>query len=135
MSVSDGDHSVCAPVGASGGLDDLHRSERSVSSSASSSCFSSLSSLRVQRPSLSIQSAVLWPLHGSTGLHQGHGSCFRNSPFYGVRMRRYLDDWLVQSSSHESPLRDLQTVLQLCHELGIVANPQKSNLVPSQVVQ
>ena len=53
----------------------------------------------------------------------------------GIRMRRYLDDWLVQSSSRESLLRDLQTVLQLCHELGIVVNPQKSNLVPSQVVQ
>ena len=50
-------------------------------------------------------------------------------------MRRYLDDWLVQSSSQTSLLRDLQTVLQLCHELGIVVNPQKSNLVPSQVVQ
>ena len=53
----------------------------------------------------------------------------------GIRMRCYLDDWLVQSSSRESLLRDLQTVLQLCHELGIVVNPQKSNLVPSQVVQ
>ena len=53
----------------------------------------------------------------------------------GIRMRRYLDDWLVQSSSRESLLEDLQTVLQLCHELGIVVNPQKSNLVPSQVVQ
>ena len=53
----------------------------------------------------------------------------------GIRMRRYLDDWLVQSSSRESLLRDLQTVLDLCHELGIVINPLKSNLVPSQVVQ
>ena len=53
----------------------------------------------------------------------------------GIRMRRYLDDWLVQSTSRESLLGDLQTVLQLCHELGIVVNPQKSNLVPSQVVQ
>ena len=49
----------------------------------------------------------------------------------GIRMRRYLDDWLVQSSSRESLLRDLQTVLALCHELGIVINPLKSNLVPS----
>ena len=53
----------------------------------------------------------------------------------GIRMRRYLDDWLVQSASRESLLRDLQNVLQLCHELGIAVNPQKSNLVPSQVVQ
>ena len=50
-------------------------------------------------------------------------------------MRRYLADWLVQSSSRESLLEDLQTVLQLCHRLGIVVYPQQSNLVPSQVVQ
>ena len=83
VSLSDGDHSVSAPVGSSGGLDGLHRSERSVSSSAGSPSFSSLSSLRVQRPSLPVQSAVLWPLHGSAGLHQGHGSCIHNAPFYG----------------------------------------------------
>ena len=53
----------------------------------------------------------------------------------GIRMRRYLDDWLVQSSSRESLLRDLQTVLRLCHELGVVINREKSHLVPSQVVQ
>ena len=53
----------------------------------------------------------------------------------GIRMRWYLDDWLVQSSSRESLLEDLQTVLQLCHELEIVVYPQQSNLVPSQVVQ
>ena len=53
----------------------------------------------------------------------------------GIRMRRYLDDCLVQSASRESLVQDLQTVLHLCHELGIVVNPQKSNLVPSQVVQ
>ena len=53
----------------------------------------------------------------------------------GIRMRRYLDDWLVQSSSQESLLEDLQTVFRLCHELGIVIHPKKSNLIPSQVVQ
>ena len=54
---------------------------------------------------------------------------------WGIRMRRYLDDWLVQSSSRESLLRDLQTVLGLCHELGVVINREKSHLIPSQVVQ
>ena len=54
---------------------------------------------------------------------------------WGICMRRYLDDWLVQSSSHESLLRDLGVVLDLCHELEIVVNPAKSHLVPSQVVQ
>ena len=54
---------------------------------------------------------------------------------WGIRMRRYLNDWLVQLSSRESLLRDLRVVLDLCHELGIVVNPAKSHLVPSQVVQ
>ena len=54
---------------------------------------------------------------------------------WGIRMRRYLDDWLVQSSSRDSLLHDLQVVLDLCRELGIVVNPSKSHLVPSQVVQ
>ena len=53
----------------------------------------------------------------------------------GICMRRYLDDWLVQSFSQESLLEDLPTVLRLCHELGIVIHPRKSNLIPSQVVQ
>ena len=53
----------------------------------------------------------------------------------GIRMRRYLDDWLVQPSPRGSLLEGLRTVLQLCHELGMVVNPPKSNLVPSQVVQ
>ena len=54
---------------------------------------------------------------------------------WGIRMRRYLDDWLVQSSSRDALLHDLQVVLSLCKELGIVVNPSKSRLVPSQVVQ
>ena len=53
---------------------------------------------------------------------------------WGIRMRRYLDDWLVQSSSRDSFLRDLRVVLDLCRELGIVVNPDKSHLEPSQVV-
>ena len=77
--LSDGDHSVCA----SGRLDGLHRSQGSVSSSAGSSCFSSLSTLRVPWNGLPVQGSVLWPLHGSAGLHQGHGSYFSYSPFSG----------------------------------------------------
>ena len=54
---------------------------------------------------------------------------------WGIRMRRYLDDWLVQLSSRDSLIHDLQVVLDLCRELGIVVNPEKSHLEPSQVVQ
>ena len=54
---------------------------------------------------------------------------------HSLGMRRYLDDWLVQSSSREGLLRDLTVVLSLCRELGIVINPEKSNFTPSRVVQ
>ena len=54
---------------------------------------------------------------------------------WGIRLRRYLDHWLVHSSSRDSLLRDLQVVLDLCRELGIVVNPAKSHLVPSQRLQ
>ena len=45
--LSEGVHLVCAPVSTSRGMDGLHQSQGSVSSSAGSSCFSSLSSLHV----------------------------------------------------------------------------------------
>ena len=52
----------------------------------------------------------------------------------GIRLRRYLDNWLIQSSSREAILHDRHVVLDLCRELGIVVNPEKSNFVPSQQV-
>ena len=53
----------------------------------------------------------------------------------GIRLRRYLDDWLIQASSKEQVLLALESVLQLCRDLGIVVNWEKSHLVPSQRVE
>ena len=80
--LSDGDHSVRSPVGSSARLDGLHRLEGSVPPSAGSPGLSSLSTLCVQGSRLPVQSAVLWPLHGSAGLLSGHGSCFQLPPHY-----------------------------------------------------
>ena len=49
-----------------------------------------------------------------------------------VRLRHYLDDWLIQASSREQVLLALETVLQLCGTLGIVVNWEKSQLIPTQ---
>ena len=51
----------------------------------------------------------------------------------GIRMLRYLDDWLVQASSREECLRARDVVLDLCREFGIRVNYEKSALDPSQV--
>ena len=53
----------------------------------------------------------------------------------GIRLLRYLDDWLILSESREASLRDLQLVLRACRDLGICINLAKSELSPSQTPQ
>ena len=50
----------------------------------------------------------------------------------GVRILRYLDDWLVLALSRVEALWARDKVLSLCHHLGIVVNYAKSHLVPSR---
>ena len=50
----------------------------------------------------------------------------------GVWLMRYLDDWLVLAPSEKACLRARELVLDLCKELGIVVNMEKSSLVPAQ---
>ena len=127
VTLSVGVHSVCAPVSKSGGLAGLLRSPGSVHSSDGSSasrpflrfllrdtvyqfqalCFGLSTALPVFTWVMAPVSAILHSL--------------------GIRMRRYLDTWLVQSSSQESLLEVLLPVLRLCPVFGIV--------IPSQVVQ
>ena len=51
---------------------------------------------------------------------------------YGVRMLRYLDDWLILASSELTCLQSRDRLLTVCTELGIQANLTKSSLVPTQ---
>ena len=53
----------------------------------------------------------------------------------GIRLLRYLDDWLVLSSSEKRAKQAVQSLLSLCHTLGIVINEKKSDLVPSQAAK
>ena len=50
----------------------------------------------------------------------------------GVRLLRYLDDWLILASSKEDCIRARDLVLDLCKELGIIVNMEKSSLIPEQ---
>ena len=47
----------------------------------------------------------------------------------GVRLRRYLADWLLRAFSREQVLLALRPVLQLCRRLGIVVNWEKSQVI------
>ena len=53
---------------------------------------------------------------------------------HGVRMLRYLDDWLILGSSKIACLQSRDRLLSVCTELGIQVNLTKSSLVPSQSI-
>ena len=86
-----------------------------------------------QRESLAFQGSLLRSVQGTSGLHPGYGSDVGLSPLAG-RLLRYLDDWLVMASSLAEVCWARDRVLQLCQELGIVVNLDKSSLTPSQVI-
>ena len=50
----------------------------------------------------------------------------------GIRLIRYLDDWLILASSQEESLVARSKALDLCHSLGILLNKEKSSLTPSR---
>jgi hypothetical protein len=50
----------------------------------------------------------------------------------GIRFHFYLDDWLILGQSKEQVQAHVHRVVQLCQELGLVINMEKSELIPSQ---
>ena len=51
----------------------------------------------------------------------------------GIRLLRYLDDWLILASSWEEALWAREQVLSLCLELGVQVNMQRSSLVRNRL--
>ena len=53
----------------------------------------------------------------------------------GVRLLRYLDDWLILSSSETKTRHHVDLLLTLCRSLGMVINTKKPDLSPSRSVE
>ena len=51
---------------------------------------------------------------------------------HGVRMLRYLDDWLILASTEIACIQSRDRLLSVCKELVIQVNFKKSSLVPTQ---
>ena len=96
--------------------------------------FQEVSEVHGLREGLSVQGPLLRAVHGSAGLHAVMAPVSAILHSFGIFLRRYLDDWLIQVSSREQVLLSLKTVLRLCNSLGIVVNWEKSQLVPTQKI-
>ena len=51
----------------------------------------------------------------------------------GLRLRQYLDDWLIRSQSQEEAQVNTQAMVDLTQSLGWIINQEKSELNPTQV--
>ena len=122
VSLPHGDSTVSPSFHPSGRLDGLPGPAGSGSSR-----FASLSSLRDRRKDIPVQglfglttapqvfTRIMAPV--SATLHK-----------YGVRMLRYLDDWLILASSEIACLESRDRLLTICTELGTQVNLSKSSL-------
>ena len=51
----------------------------------------------------------------------------------GVRLHRYLDDWLIRAPSLKAAQANTQTLVDLTQSFGWIINQEKSKLKPNQV--
>ena len=133
-SLQDGNSPVCASVCAKRRLDGVHRLEGCLLADPHTSGRLQVSQICSFDSGFSVQSSVFRPLYGPQVFTRVMAPVSVLLHHLGIRMCRYLDDWLILASSRSLFLQALETVLHLCQELGILVNWEKSQLTPSQRV-
>ena len=129
--VQDGNSRFGAVICQRGGFSSFLGSEGCVLSDPDPWIIEEAIEVHVGGDSLPVPSPVLRTVDCSPGLHQG----LRGSVSVGTLPRDQTGRWLVLSSSEEKAKQAVQSLLLLCHTLGIVINEKKSDLVPSQTAK
>ena len=130
--LQDGDTSIRSSLGSSGGLDGVSGLEGCVLAGVIAAKFTQVPQVHGGGEGVPVQGTLLRLFHGSASFYQGMALVSAILHRMGVRLRRYLDAWLLQASSREQVLFVLRTVLQLCRHLSIVVNWEKSQVIPTQ---
>ena len=134
--LQDGDSPVSTSVGTSWRLDGVSRLEECVLAGSDASGISQVR-IRSGGEGVPIQSSLLWSLHGSSGFHPGHGSCFSISSqdrhSVASLPRRLVDPGFLPGA--DSPCSgDSASALQVVRDsrqLGEVAADSNSALLDS----
>ena len=115
------------------GVDHIHRFQRSILPHTNSQSVQEVRALSPPGSVLPVQSPSLWPstapMEFTVVAKEVKLVAFQK----GIRIHKYLDDWLVRASTHHTCLQHTQTLVTLCQELGWLVNKEKSELVPKQV--
>ena len=130
--LQDGDTSIRSSLGSSGGSDGVSGLEGCVLAGANAPEFTQVPQVHGGGEGVPVQGTLLRLFHGSASFYQGMAPVSAILHRMGVRLRRYLDAWLLQASSREQVLFVLRTVLQFCRRLGIVVTWEKSQVIPTQ---
>ena len=139
--IQDGDYPVQSVVSPQRGLDGLHRPQRCISPGSNPPRFQEVSEIHGLQQGLPIQDPLLRPVHGSAGLHPGHGSGFdyfaySRHPSSAVSGR--LADSGVLPRAGAPVFEDSPSTLQLsgdCRQLGeVTAGSDTENLLPGSPI-
>ena len=139
--IQDGDYPVHSVVSPQRGLDGLHRPQRCISPGSNPPGFQEVSEVHGLQQGLSIQGPLLWPVHGSAGLHPGHGSGFGHFTYFrhpSSAVSGRLADSGVLPRAGSPVFEDSASALQLsgdCRQLGeVTAGSDSENLLPGSPV-
>ena len=130
--VQDGNSRFGAVICQRGGFSSFLGSEGCVLSDPDPRIIEEAVEIHVGGDSLPIQSPVLRSVDCSQVFTRAFAAVSAWAHARGIRLFRYLDDWLVLSSSEKKAKESIRELLSVCRTLGIVINEKKSDLVPSQ---
>ena len=130
--VQDGNSRFGAVICQRGGFSSFLGSEGCVLSDPDPWIIEEAVEVHVGGDSLPVQSPVLQSVDCSQVFTRVFAAVSAWAHARGIRLLRYLDDWLVLSSSEKKAKESIRELLSLCRTLGIVINEKKLDLVPSQ---
>ena len=130
--VQDGNSRFGAVICQRGGFSSFLGSEGRVLSDPDPRIIEEAVEVHVGGDSLPVQSPVLRSVDCSQVFTRVFAAVSAWAHSRGIRLLRYLDDWLVLSSSEKKAKESIRELLSLCRTLGIVIKEKKSDLVPSQ---
>ena len=139
--IQDGDYPVHSVISPQRGLDGLHQSQGRISPGSNPSRVQEVSEIHGLQQGLPIQDPLHRPVHGSAGLHPGHGSSFDNSSYSwhpSSAVSRRLADLGVLPRAGSPVFEDSTSTLQLsgdCRQLGeVTAGSDTENLLPGSSI-